>query len=218
MPYPQKHSSELLTIKQPNILGRIGIVIIKIISNYFWDFVDTFSYKSPKIAALYEKSIGKEYRTEYESFGINKDKKILHIGCGPYPLTELVLVKLFGAHVVGIDNNLKVIRMAQEVIQKKHLEDTVTIELGDGIDYPIEQFDVIIISSCSLPKVWILNHIFKRAKKGCLIVVRELDIATADIFSIIHSHKNVVLLENTHHHPVPFLLFIPWTAISLKMK
>jgi 2-polyprenyl-3-methyl-5-hydroxy-6-metoxy-1,4-benzoquinol methylase len=210
-PYP-------IHLSQPNIFGRFGIYIIKETSNFFWKVVDTVSYKNPKIARLYARSIEKEYQTEYKSFGVTADNKILHIGCGPYPLTEMTLTQQFGAHVVGIDKNPHVIKMAQDLIKRKHLSKQITIEHGNGVDYPVKDFDMIIISSCAIPKKDILENIFHHAKKDCIIIIRELDVSIPNILTTIHNHKQVELIKESHHHPIPFLLYIPWTAISLRIK
>jgi len=198
-------------------IDRLTISLIKKFLNYFWEIVDTLSYKSEKAAELYEKSVGEKYKNEYETFGISKDNKVLHIGCGAYPLSEIALAKLLGAEVVGIDKKPNAVKLADDVISKKSLGEKVKIEHGNGTNYPVNGFDVIIVSGCSLPKGEILENVFKIAKKQSTIIVRELNVATDDVLECINSHRDIVV-EKKIHHRGPFLLPIGWSAIHLTKK
>lgn len=203
-----------LQSKKPNVIGRLLIFLTKEISNYFWEISDVLSNKIDKFAEIYEKTVGFEYKREFKTFGISQDKKILHVGCGAYPLTEITLAKLFGAEVTGIDKNPNAVKLAEENIRKYKLDNKIKIELGDGVNYSVSKFDVVIISSCSRPKVKILHHIFKYAKKHSIIIVRELDIATNAILECIDSHKDIIL-EKRIHHKAPLFLPTGWDAFFL---
>jgi len=66
----------------------------------FWDFVDMLSCKMVKLAELYEKTIGGAYRKERERFVLSKAKNILHIGCGAYPITAMMLAEMDDVKIV----------------------------------------------------------------------------------------------------------------------
>ncbi len=200
------------------ILDTIAIFFIKKISNCFWEIADNLSYKNEKIAKLYNKSIGKEYRKEYENCHIASNADILHIGCGAYPLTEIVLSSCGTGQIVGIDKNPQTVTQAQQVIKKNKLENHITIKHGDGLDFSVEDFDVIIVSSCSLPKVKILQHLFQKAKSQSTIIVREVDIAANDILQCIDAHHDIELKKQVRHNPFPFFEPIGWTTFCLKKK
>jgi precorrin-6B methylase 2 len=200
------------------VLDTFAIYFIKKVSNYFWEIADTWSYKNEKIAQLYNKSIGKEYRKEYENCGVQGNADILHIGCGAYPLTEIVLASCSTGHIVGIDKNPQTVKRAQQMIQKNKLENHIQIKHGDGQDYPVHTFDFIIISSCSLPKVKILNHIFQKAKSRSTIIAREVDIATKDILQCIDTQEDIILKKQIRHNPFPFFEPIGWTTFCLEKK
>jgi len=211
------NSCPQVQFKKSKIIDRIAIFLIRTASNYFWIVVDILSYQNEKIADLYKKSIGEEYKNECKTFHISKGKKILHVGCGSYPLTEMTLTELFKVEVVGIDKNKKAVKRANEVILKKHLDKKITIKQGNGAKYPLEKFDIIIVSSCALPKKEILSHIFKTAKKKSIIIIRDLDAVTDEILNCIDAHKNITI-EKRIHHPVPCLLLLGWNAFHLKKK
>jgi len=141
--------------------------------NFCWRIFDLLSYKIKKIARIYDKLISSEYIRENKMFDINKSKSILHIGCGSYPLTAMTLSKLNGGKIVGIDKSYSAIKRADKVISDKNLKDQVSVKLGNGSNFPLDDFDTIIVSSCSIPKNMILEHLFENAPKDCKIIVRE---------------------------------------------
>ena len=173
------------------------------------------SSQNEKIAEIYEKSIGEEYKKECKSFNFSKGKNILHVGCGSYPLTEMTLAKLFDVKIVGIDKSSKAVKRAKEVIIRKKFEKQISIDQGNGADFPIDKFDVIIVSSCALPKKDILCHIFETAKKNSIIIIRDIDAVTDEILKCIDSYKNITI-EKRIHHPVPWSLLFGWNTFHLK--
>jgi protein-L-isoaspartate O-methyltransferase len=201
-----------------NNFRRFTIYLIKKTSNLFWEVADDWSYKSEKIARYYDKTIGGDYEREYHECGIPPDSKVLHIGCGAYPLTEMTLAQAHVRSVVGIDHTPITVQRAREVIRRRHLEKKISIEHGDGINYPVEDFDVIIASSCSLPKVLICQHLFSTAKHGSKIIIRELDIGAAGILSSIKTHQGITLEKCLHHNPFPFVKPMGWSTYCLQKK
>ena len=152
---------------------------------------------------IYENTISKEYVREGKLFKISESKNILHIGCGAYPVTAITLARLNGSKIVGIDIDARAIRMATNVINKKKLQGNISINIGDGRSYPLEEFDTIIISSCSVPKIEILKHIFKTAKTNCKIIVREIYGASNSVLDCINLHKNIEIINRIGNHPFP---------------
>jgi len=68
--------------------------MMKKISNYYWYIIDNLAFKLDKFAEIYyKKSIGSQYRMEYQTFNISKNDKVLHIGSGAFPLTEITLAE-----------------------------------------------------------------------------------------------------------------------------
>lgn len=185
------------------------------IVNIFWRYVDNSSCKMEKLAKLYEISIGKEYKKESEIFGISKDNNILHIGCGAYPITAIILEKFNDVKVVAIDKNQKAVKLASRIINEKNLQEKITVKHGNGINYPVEDFDTIIVSSCSMPKVEILEHIFETAKPQSKIIVRELDIAAETITKLISLHHEIVPVKTMRSRSIPFFKTGGWQSFYL---
>jgi precorrin-6B methylase 2 len=204
---------------KPNtILDNIAIFFIKKTANCFWEVADTWSYKNDAITRIYNKTIGKEYQKEYEDCGISSHSNILHIGCGSYPLTEIVLANCTKGQIVGIDKNNKAVQRGQQVIKKNNLDKRIILKHGDGLDFPVEEFDMVIVSSCSQPKEKILQHLFQKVRPQGTIIVREVDIATKDILNYIAAHPDIELKQQIRHNPFPFFEPIGWTTFCLTKK
>jgi protein-L-isoaspartate O-methyltransferase len=201
-----------------NIFRRFAVFVIKKISNLFWEVADDWSYTNEKIARYYDRTIGGDYEREYAVCGIPPGSKVLHIGCGAYPLTEMTLAEEKARSIVGIDHTPITVQRAREVIHRRNLQGNISIEHGDGIDYPAEEFDVIIASSCSFPKAQILEHMLPTAKHGAKIIVRELDIGAGEILAIIKKYQGITLEKCLHHNPFPFVEPMGWSTYCLQKQ
>ena len=199
--------------------NKVMIYLIKNISNYYWDIVDNLAFKLDKLVErCYKKSIGAEYRREYQTFDISKNDKILHIGSGAFPLTEIILAETIGATVAGIDSSMKAVNSAGKVVHKKNLQDKIKINYGNGIDHPINDFDVVIVSSCASPMLKIVEHIFKTAKNNSKIIIREMEASVKPLIRYIDMQRNVFIVKKIDHHPFPFLKPFGWQSFYLTKK
>lgn len=189
--------------------------LIKIRLNYFWHFIDFLSFYFSRCGQLYEKIIGKEYEIEIDKFNLENSKNILHIGCGAYPITALVLAKKTSANIVSIDKDPIAIKFAKKIISKKKLNKKIKINIGNGEKFPVKNYDTIILSSCSSPKKKILKHIFNNADLNTKIIVREIKRNISDINKIIESNKNIIYKDMIKNHSIPNF---NWFSIYLIKK
>jgi hypothetical protein len=195
---------------------RLWMFLTTKTSGYFWYVIDNFSCKLSRFAAYYEKSIGKEYAKEYTHVDLAKKKRVLHIGSGAYPLTGIILVQTNGVHhVVGIDNDPRAVHLAQSIVEDKQLSNRIVIEHAEGQKYQLKHFDAIIVSSCSWPKIDILEHVLSTAPKNSLIILRELNHATPPIVQCIRSHPDIKMIEQIGHQPFPFYGPFGWQSFYL---
>jgi len=192
--------------------------LIKLISNSFWEIADYCSYKSDVAARLYDNTIGGEYQKEYHHCGVATAINILHIGSGAYPLTEIVLSTVSNGHVVGIDKNPTTVTKALRVIQRRHLTDRISIQHGDGLTYPVAAFDTVIVSSCSIPKIKILEHLAQTTKARTHIIVREVDIACPHIDHFLATHPDMAVLHRIRHNPFPFIEPMGWVTFDIQKQ
>jgi predicted GTPase len=110
------------------------------------------------------------------------------------------------------------VQRGQQVIKKNNLDKRIILKHGDGLDFPVEEFDMVIVSSCSQPKEKILQHLFQKVRPKGTIIVREVDIATKDILNYIAAHPDIELKQQIRHNPFPFFEPIGWTTFCLTKK
>ena len=189
--------------------------ILKIKLNYFWHLIDFLSFYFNRIGLIYEKIIGKEYEKEINKFNLIDSKNILHIGCGAYPITALVLAKKTTANIVSIDKDPITTKFAKKIINKKKLNKKIKINIGNGEKFPVKSYDTIIVSSCASPKRMILEHIFTNADKETKIIVREIKKNISDVNNIIKSKKNISYIDKIKNHSIPNF---NWFSIYLLKK
>ena len=116
---------------------------------YYWVVMDILCYRFSLLARFYETTIGQAYYEELDKFNLYTAKKVLHIGCGAYPLSALILMYHTDATVVSIDKNEIAVQLSKRVIKRKNLEERIIIDASDGMSYSLNQFETIIISGCS---------------------------------------------------------------------
>ncbi len=166
----------------------------------FWKYVDYIACKLDKIAKTYENTVGREYKKEIEDFDLKNDKKILHIGCGAYPITAMILAGLENVKIVTIDNSRRSIKCANKVIKKNNLDKKIKVEYGNAIKYPLNGFDTIIISGCSVPKIQVFSHIIKNAKPNSKIIIRDTFLDIESILSKIAPDQEVTIAKKIKNH------------------
>lgn len=202
----------------PVLKQQLTQKLIRKASNVFWNYVDYLSFKLEKFAQLYELSISQEYDKESELFDIKKDNNILHIGCGAYPISAIALTRNNGAKVTAIDRSRRAVERAKDTIYRKNLDKRITIEHGDGTEYPIEKFDTIIISGCAIPRINILKHIFDTAKSKSKIIVREMDSGAKSIIDLISLYQDIELIKKIKSRPFSFFDPMGWQSFYLIKK
>jgi len=139
---------------------------------------------------------------------ISKDDKILHIGCGSVPATSIIIAKKTKAQVTGIDNKLISVKQALNLISSQDLSNKIKIIHADALDYPLENFNLIIISQGVEPYNKILKRISTNIKKDERVIFRttsthdgklnEKDVFLNDLFKInkiIKQEKNGLLIS-----------------------
>ena len=139
---------------------------------------------------------------------ISKNDEILHIGCGSFPATSLLLAKKTKAEVTGIDNKKSSVKQALKIVKNQIFSEKIQIVHADALSFPLNTYDVIIISQGVEPYAKILKNISKNLKKNGRVIFRtsstsegnlkENDMFLNDFFKvddIISQKKNGLLIS-----------------------
>jgi precorrin-6B methylase 2 len=171
--------------------------------NLFWKLIDWLSFHFNRLAKLYDMTVGNEYRKERNSFDISKAKRVLHIGCGSYPITAMVVAEKGDVKVTTIDDDAKAIKRANIVLDRKHLNGKVKAVFGNGTDYPLYDFDTIIISGCAVPKEEIFERVVKDANSNSNIIIRSSFTDVESIIKNMNPKHDVSIEKKIKNHLFP---------------
>lgn len=136
---------------------------------------------------FYEHTINKIIEEEIKIADICKDDKVLHIGCGPFPITAMCLRKITGADVVTIDKRSLAVSLAKNYLKNKKIEG-INIFCDSGESFPIKDYDVIVITSSVGPRQNVLENVFENSYNKCRVICRELSLVDKSTLEYI---KNV---------------------------
>jgi hypothetical protein len=180
----------------------------------FWILIDLLCYRFEKFSILYQNTIGKAYKKEFENFQLSDSKKILHIGSGAYPLTAIMFTKYLPAHIVSIDKNSVAVKLSKKLIHKKKLNNKITIDKSDGSSYPLSNFDTVIISGCSVPIFDLLNYVFLNSNKDCKIIIRLNEKQYHQIIDFIDNYDNIEIVKEMDNIAYPKFKWISLLLIN----
>lgn len=191
--------------------------VSKKITNTNWTILDLLAYTFPVLSTLiYQTNIKKEYDKEHHILNITDEDNILHIGCGIFPYSAILLSKKIQANITAIDNDKKVIKYAKKLIHNSNLDNKIKIETGEGSTYDLTSFSVIISSSCVDSTYAVLHNILKNSRPGTRIILRELQPMSHYLKEIIE-HQDVLTLEKQYTtYSFPFYSFLGWDSFILK--
>ena len=177
---------------------------------FIWFLIDMMIIRHEFFYRLYPSELKTSVEKEIFSANISKNDRVLHIGCGPYPITAIFIEKIIGAYVVGIDNKPIAVELAKKYIQSKKIKN-IEIEYASGEDYSASNFDSIIITSTTYPRKEILENIIRTAKEDCIIICRELSNTDSLIKSIINSSTDLYIIKKINHS-------LNWSSYLIKKK
>jgi len=143
---------------------------------------------------------------------ISKNDKVLHIGCGPFPATSILIAKKTGDQVTGIDISYHSVTQALRLISKFKLSDKIKIKHSEAMNFPVNLFDLIIVSQGIKPYNETLKFIARSMKSDARVIFRtssttsgelvDRDLFLKEIFSvdrIVAQKKNGLLVSIILH-------------------
>jgi hypothetical protein len=190
---------------------------IKWYINSYWTIIDLLSRTFPVISKFfYQRSISDEYKKEHEAIKLGKDDTILHIGCGVFPYSAIVLSEKPHRRIVAIDKSYTISHHARQIIKNYELDKKVRIDTGHAANYDLSPFTVIILSSCVDLTGNVLDHIITQANSGTRIIVRELRPMSKYINSYLKKQSTITLLNRYGIFSFPFYSILGWDSFIIK--
>lgn len=196
---------------------RLINLIIKKYVNTYWTIIDLLSNKFSILSKyLYQNTIKDEYSKEHAILHLKQSDKILHIGCGVFPYSAIILSKKKNNNIIAIDNNKKAIHYAKQMIQKRKLEKSIQVKRGEGSTFDLSPYSIIISSSCVDSSIGILQNIINTAKPGTQIIIRELRPMSLYLKKFIENQENITLEHQLSNYTFPFYSILGWDSFILR--
>ena len=102
---------------------------------------------------------------------------ILFVGCGPFPISAIIMARYFNVRIDCIDSNREACQFAVKVAQKVGMIECLNISCCDVIQKrDLAKYDVIVIAALvgiSMPlKSSIIRHVLAQMKSGSGLLAR----------------------------------------------
>jgi precorrin-6B methylase 2 len=147
--------------------------MIKRYLDFLYYVIEVLSSYLPIVGKLYILLHTPSVKKEIETLDLKRYENIIHIGCGAIPYTCFILAKNHKGKIIGIDWDQKIIHLARNYQYRFYSYDNLTIEIGDGTNYDISAFDLIILSYGIRDHNKVLHHVFETMKPESKILLRK---------------------------------------------
>lgn len=117
---------------------------------------------------FYRPMVAKEIKLADVEMG----SRILHLGCGPLPLTALSLAEA-GFQVDAIDRDPRAVESATRVVRANGLQRRIRVIRADGRGIDCQFYDAVWVSFHVSPRRQCLERILSTLKKGGKVVYRN---------------------------------------------
>ena len=102
---------------------------------------------------------------------LSPDETLVFVGCGPLPVTLILLSRLYGFRSIGLDTNPQAVSVATKCIGRLGLEREVSIVEGDESALRDLEWDSVLVAALAEPKPRIFRTLLSILKdKGPLPV------------------------------------------------
>jgi ubiquinone/menaquinone biosynthesis C-methylase UbiE len=171
---------------------------LKLIMDFLYVIFEKFAIKFNIISLNYLDLYADLVRKEIEMAEITSNDSILVIGCGTLPSTSLLLYNETNAKIVAVDKDKNAINGAKKFLSNIQITDKIILKHANGLDYPLNDFNVIFILYGVKYIEKIIDYLDKKANKNSKIIVRtndQIDVKLFDKFNIINRVESKYLGE-----------------------
>jgi hypothetical protein len=131
-----------------------------------WETLKSFPFY-PRYEAL--------VRNQIQAVHPAPGSRLAFIGCGPVPMTLILMSRLYGIPSMGLDNSTEIVTLSKKVIQCLGLEKEIQIIQGDESCLIDLDWDSVLVAALAEPKARIfqtLRKILKERKAHIPVIFR----------------------------------------------
>ena len=134
--------------------------------------LEKFLSKYRSLTWLYTCFFQKMTIDEFEMVNLPKGSRVINVGCGSLPHTLLILARVKDWDFVGIDRDKDAVEKAKKVVDHYGRSSRIKIHCGNGLDFDISSFDLIIFSHGVEPKLEVLKVLGDKMSPSSMILYR----------------------------------------------
>jgi ubiquinone/menaquinone biosynthesis C-methylase UbiE len=128
---------------------------------------------------------------EFAMVDLKPGASVVNIGCGSFPHTIITLAQVRGWNITGVDKDKKAIENAQKVVSEHGLSDKIKIIWGEGKDFDVSTFDLIIVSHGIEPKKEVIENLGENMGKNAQIFYRTTWDKLGRVYGVEEAPKNL---------------------------
>ncbi len=111
--------------------------------------------------------------TEGKAAGLERGERVVMLGCGPLPITLIVMARTFGVKGLGIERDRGWASLAQRVLEKLGLSREIEVAAGDHKLLPsLGNYKLVVIAALAEPKQEIFDLLASSIPRGAFISCR----------------------------------------------
>jgi hypothetical protein len=103
-------------------------------------------------------------RTQMEQLDLPRPQKLVFIGCGPMPLSLILLNRLYGISSIGLDIDPKAVSLARQCLERLELDQEISILQGTEEMLAALDWDVVVVAALAEPKRKIFASLYRIMK------------------------------------------------------
>jgi len=112
-------------------------------------------------------------RTEFRGARLKPGDRVVFLGCGPLPLSLIVLCHQYGLRGIGIEQEPERAELAIKVLEKLGLSGQIEILAGNHFKLPVKtECELFMVAAAAEPKKEIFDHLAEVLPAGTKITYR----------------------------------------------
>ncbi|MGD9368562.1 MAG: nicotianamine synthase family protein [Desulfobacteraceae bacterium] len=130
-------------------------------------------------------------RRQFEAGPIAPGSTLAFLGCGPVPMTLILMSRLYGIRSIGLDISAESVQVSKKVVRCLGLEKMIQIIQGNHFYLRELEWDVVLVSALAEPKARIfqtLRQVLKERKAHGPIIFRTYTGMRAVLYQPVQSN------------------------------
>ncbi len=113
-------------------------------------------------------------RSQVEAYPLPRGIRLAFIGCGPFPVSIILLARMFGVRCVGLDTDPEAVALARCCVERLGLADLVSIHRGDESALEDLEWNTVVVAALAEPKERIFRTLRRllEGRQGARVCVR----------------------------------------------